>query len=138
MDLYRAQAAVAVPTIAAVQGGCVGGGLRFAWACDLIYASEDAYFRDPTVALGRPGIGFLDGLRDYGLRVAKEMLFLGRGLGAPRLASMGAINGVVPRQELWRTANELALHLAEQPAEAIRGAKVALDTGSTGPSGFPT
>jgi enoyl-CoA hydratase len=135
MALYHEQSAVPMPTIAAVQGACVGGGLRFAWACDLIYASEDAYFRDPTVALGRPGIGYLDGVRDVGLRIAKEMLFLGDGIGARRLATIGAINGVVQREALWEWVDELASRISEQPVAAIRGAKTDLDRGGSAPRG---
>ena len=36
------------PTIAAVQGGCIGGGQRMVWPCDLVFCTEDAFFRDPT------------------------------------------------------------------------------------------
>src|SRR3546814_6552726 len=40
------------PTIAMVQGACIAGGLMLAWVCDLIIASDDAYFADPTVTMG--------------------------------------------------------------------------------------
>ncbi len=123
VDLLVAQTAVAIPTIAAVQGACVGGGLRFAWACDLIYAADDAYFRDPTVAMGRGGIGLFDSVWDYGPRLAKEMLFTGKGIGARRLEALGAVNAVVDRDVLWSTVDLVADRIASMPREAIREAK---------------
>ena len=44
------------PTIAMVQGACVAGGLMLAWVCDLIIASDDAFFQDPVVRMGIPGV----------------------------------------------------------------------------------
>jgi len=48
------------PTIAMVQGACIAGGLMLAWVCDLIVASEDAFFQDPVVPMmGIPGVDYL-------------------------------------------------------------------------------
>ena len=46
------------PTIAAVQGACIAGGLMLAWICDLIVATDDAYFSDPVVRMGIPGVEY--------------------------------------------------------------------------------
>ena len=46
------------PTVAMVQGACIAGGLMLAWVCDLIVASEDAFFQDPVVRMGIPGVRF--------------------------------------------------------------------------------
>ena len=44
------------PTIAMVQGACIAGGLMLAWVCDLIVAAEDAFFADPVLRMGIPGV----------------------------------------------------------------------------------
>src|SRR5262249_42895982 len=46
LDMCRRWRAIAKPVIAQIQGGCIGGGLMVAWTCDLIVASEDAFFQD--------------------------------------------------------------------------------------------
>jgi enoyl-CoA hydratase len=46
------------PTIAAVQGACISGGLMLAWVCDLIVASDDAFFQDPVNRMGIPGVEY--------------------------------------------------------------------------------
>jgi enoyl-CoA hydratase len=46
------------PTVAMVQGACIAGGLMLAWVCDLIIASEDAFFQDPVVRMGIPGVEY--------------------------------------------------------------------------------
>jgi enoyl-CoA hydratase len=54
LGLCRRWRDIPKPTIAMVQGACVAGGLMLAWVCDLIVASEDAYFQDPVVMMGIP------------------------------------------------------------------------------------
>src|SRR6185312_4885494 len=51
----RLISSVMKPTIAAVQGGCIGGGQRMVWPCDLVFCTEDAFFMDPTVTMGIGG-----------------------------------------------------------------------------------
>ena len=63
------------PTIAMVHGGCIAGGLMLAWVCDLIIASEDAFFADPVVRMGIPGVEFFAHPWEVGVRKAKELLF---------------------------------------------------------------
>ena len=63
------------PTIAAVQGRCVAGGLMLVWPCDIIIASDDAQFSDPVVSFGIGGVEFFQHPWEVGVRKAKEMLF---------------------------------------------------------------
>ncbi len=120
---------LAKPTIAAVQGGCIGGAQRFVFPCDLIFCSEDAFFRDPLVAVG--GIGGIQAPIHtwlYGPRLAKEMLFSGMRLPASRLYAMGAVNRLYPRDTLHDETATFAREIAQADPLALRQAKRAVNT----------
>ena len=61
-----------------MQGGCIAGGLLFSQMCDLIIASDDAYFYNPLVRMGGVGLEILMEPWDLGIRQAKRYLFTGR------------------------------------------------------------
>ncbi len=61
------------PTLALVQGKCIAGGLMLAWACDLIIASDDASFRDPTIDMGVMGAEFFMHPWELGVRQAERV-----------------------------------------------------------------
>lgn len=103
------------PTIAMVQGACVAGGLMLAWVCDLIVASEDAFFQDPVVRMGIPGVEYFAHAHELNPRVAKEFLFLGERMKAERACQMGMVNKVVPREELEAATYDWARKIAAQP-----------------------
>lgn len=126
--LYALQKSIAKPTVAAVQGGCVGGGLRWVWPCDLVLASDDAFFCDPTVRFGLGGIQAHAHTWEFGPRLAKEMLFTGRGIPAGRLVEAGLINRVTTRDRLVEEAAELAADIARMPPLALRKAKYAVES----------
>ena len=88
------------PTIAMVQGACIAGGLMLAWVCDVIIAADDAFFADPVVRMGIPGVEYFAHPWVLGPRFAKEMLFTGDRFGARRAYELGMVNRVVPRAEL--------------------------------------
>jgi enoyl-CoA hydratase len=111
------------PTIAAVQGGCVGGGQRMVFPCDLIFCSDDAFFVDPTAALGIGGIQSHLHTWFYGPRLAKEMIWSGNRLPAKRLYEMGSVNRLYPRQELRDAARSFAAEIAEVDPPVLRQAK---------------
>lgn len=103
------------PTIAMVQGACVAGGLMLAWVCDLIIASDDAFFQDPVVRMGIPGVEYFAHAHELNPRIAKEFLFLGDRMKADRAYMMGMVNRVVPRHELEAQTYDIAARIAKQP-----------------------
>jgi enoyl-CoA hydratase len=112
------------PTIAAVQGGCIGGGQRKVFPCDLIFCTEDAFFRDPTATMGIGGIQSHLHTWLYGPRLAKEMIYSGMRLPAARLYSQGQVNRLYPDVEtLHRETMRFASEIAEQDPLALRQAK---------------
>lgn len=103
------------PTIASVQGACIAGGLMLAWSCDLIVASEDAFFSDPVVKMGIPGVEYFAHPWVMGPRFAKEFLFLGERVSASRAYELGMINRVVPRAGLEAETLDLAARIGTMP-----------------------
>ncbi|MEV6162240.1 enoyl-CoA hydratase [Streptomyces sp. NPDC052052] len=103
------------PVIASVQGACVAGGLMLAWVCDLIVASDDAFFADPVVRMGIPGVEYFAHPWVMPPRIAKEFLYTGDRMSAQRAYEIGMVNRVVPREELADSTRELALRIAEMP-----------------------
>ncbi len=104
------------PTIAMVQGACIAGGLMLAWVCDLIVASDDAFFQDPVVRMGFPGVEYSAHAFELPPRVAKEFLLLGERMSAERAERFGMVNKMVPRGELEATVRAMAAKLVAQPA----------------------
>jgi enoyl-CoA hydratase len=103
------------PTIAMVQGACIAGGLMLAWVCDLIVASDDAFFSDPVVRMGIPGVEYFAHPWVLGPRAAKEFLFTGERFDAAWALQQGMVNRVVPRDELHKETQTLAAKVAGMP-----------------------
>ena len=115
------------PTIAMVQGACVAGGLMLAWCCDLVVAAEDAFFADPVVRMGIPGVEYFAHPWVMGPRFAKEFLFLGERVGAGRALELGMVNRVVPRTELEESTMDIARRIAAMPRLGLALAKKAVN-----------
>jgi enoyl-CoA hydratase/carnithine racemase len=115
------------PSIAAVQGVCIAGGLLLAWPCDLIVAAENAKFSDPVVAMGIGGVEYHGHTWELGPRLAKEILFTGRAITAEEARAVGMVNRVVPLDELESATRELALEIAKKHPWALRMAKRAVN-----------
>jgi enoyl-CoA hydratase len=115
------------PTIAAVQGKCIAGGLAVAWVCDLIVASDDATFSDPVVDLGISGVEYFGHPWEVGVRKAKEMLFTGEAITADDAHRLGMVNHVVPRDALQERVLELAERIASRPLFALKMSKQAVN-----------
>ena len=103
------------PTIAMVHGACIAGGLMLAWVCDLIVASDDAFFQDPVLRMGVPGVEYFAHAQELNPRIAKEFLFLGERMSAERAHRMGMVNRVVPRDRLEAETYAIAARIALQP-----------------------
>jgi enoyl-CoA hydratase/carnithine racemase len=115
------------PSIAAVQGVCIAGGLLLAWPCDLIIAADNAKFSDPVAAMGIGGVEYHGHTWELGPRLAKEILFTGRAITAEEARAVGMVNRVVPVDELESATRELALQIAAQHPFAMRMAKRAVN-----------
>jgi enoyl-CoA hydratase len=115
------------PVIAMVHGACIAGGLMLAWVCDLIVAADDAFFADPVVRMGIPGVEYFAHPWVLGPRLAKEVLFTGGRFGAERAYQAGMVSRVVPRASLEAAVFELAGQIAEMPAFGLALAKRAVN-----------
>ena len=109
------------PTIAQVQGACVAGGFMIANMCDLVVASESAYFSDPVGhTLGAAAVEVLIHPWVMGARKAKEMLYTGAKITAQEAKEIGMVNRVVTDAELPDAAMALAQHIAKAPPFGLR------------------
>jgi len=115
------------PTIAAVQGACIAGGLMLAWVCDLIVATDDAYFSDPVVRMGIPGVEYFAHPYELNPRIAKEFLFTGNKMGAERAYQMGMVNQVSTRDTLMSDVEALAMKIAAMPRLGLALTKQAIN-----------
>lgn len=115
------------PTVAMVQGACVAGALMLAWSCDLIVAADDAFFADPVVRMGIPGVEYFAHPWVMGPRFAKEFLFLGEKVSASRALELGMVNRVVPRAELEAETLDLSERIAKMPRLGLALTKMAVN-----------
>ncbi len=130
-DCFTAVSQIPKPTIAAVTGYALGGGLELALACDFRVASNDAQLGLPEILLGViPGAGGTQRLaRLIGSAKAKDLIFTGRFVPAVEAQSFGLVNEVVAPDQLLSRALELADSLAKGSATALAAAKAAIDQG---------
>ena len=115
------------PMIAMVQGACIAGGLMLAWSCDFIVASDDAFFSDPVVRMGIPGVEYFAHPWVMNPRAAKEFLFTGDRFTAQRAHDLGMVNHVVPREELEGTVMAMAERISAMPRLGLALAKKAVN-----------
>jgi len=115
------------PTIAAVQGKAIAGGLMLVWPFDLVVASEDAQFSDPVVTFGVNGVEYFVHAWEVGHRKAKEMLFTGESISAQEAKELGMVNRVVKREDLEKETLALAEKIARQPSMGLKLAKMSVN-----------
>jgi enoyl-CoA hydratase len=115
------------PTIAAVQGQCIAGGLLLCWPCDLIIAADNAKFSDPVVRMGIGGVEYHAHTWEVGPRKAKEWLFTATSFSAEEAARLGMVNRVVPLDTLRTHVLDLARSIAQMHPFALAQAKRAVN-----------
>ncbi len=128
---FDAVARIPKPVIAAITGYALGGGCELALACDWRVAAEDAKLGQPEIKLGIiPGAGGTQRLaRLIGPARAKDLIFTGRMVDAEEALRIGLVDRVVPADQVYATAKEMARAFVGGPAQALRAAKLAIDGG---------
>ena len=126
-----AVARIPKPVIAAVTGYALGGGCELALAADFRVSAENAKWGQPEILLGIiPGMGGTQRLpRLIGPARAKDLIFTGRMIDAGEALGLGLADVVVPAQDVYSTAVELATTYSKGPALALQAAKAAIDGG---------
>jgi enoyl-CoA hydratase len=132
--VFHQMEALAIPTIAAVNGFALGGGCELALCCDLIYASEKAKFGLPEVGLGViPGFGGTQRLTRLVGRVrAKEMIFTGEMIDAAKAREIGLALDVLPPDKLMEHCRAVADKMMKKGPLAIAQAKRVIEYGADG------
>jgi enoyl-CoA hydratase len=125
----RRLAGLPMPTIAAIEGDALGGGLELALCCDLRVASERATLGLPEVRLAvTPSTGGTQRLpRIVGTARAKELLLTGRIISAAEAARIGLVNEVVPAGEALARARAIGAEIALRGPLAVREVKRLVD-----------
>jgi enoyl-CoA hydratase len=121
---------VRFPVICAVQGGCIGGGLDLASACDIRLCSADAFFTVQEIHIGMAAdLGVLQRLpKIVPQGVAREMAYTGDRVGAERALAVGLVNAVLPdHNALLAHAMKLAQSIAAKSPLAMAGTKLSIN-----------
>lgn len=120
-----------IPTIAAIEGYALGGGLELALVCDMRFASEDAKLGFPEINLGiMPGAGgTVRTPQLIGTAAAKELIFSGETISADRAEKLGLVNRVFPKDELYEKAYRFAEKLSRKAPIALKTAKKTIEEG---------
>jgi enoyl-CoA hydratase len=133
---FETLALSAKPTIAMIDGFCLGGGLEVALCCDLRVASDQSTFSIPAAKLGigynprwlKPLLGVLSTAH------AKELLFTGRRFSSTQAVAMGLVNTVTPAAELEAWVLSLSTEIAQNAPLSILAAKRCIDALAANPA----
>lgn len=130
--VFHALESLPIPTIAAVNGFALGGGLELAMGCDLIYASEKAKLGLPEVTLAViPGFGGTQRLaRLVGRSRAKELLFTADRIDAAKAKEIGLVLEVLPADKLMEHCRAVAAKILKNGPLAVAQAKRVVETGA--------
>jgi len=130
IDCFSALDEARFPIVCAIQGGCIGGALDLATACDLRVCSADAFFTVQEISIGMAAdLGVLQRLpKIVPQGVAREMAYTGERLGAERALAVGLVNAVLPdAAAAVERALALARTIAAKSPLAIAGTKLAIN-----------
>jgi enoyl-CoA hydratase len=130
IDCFTALDEARFPVICAIQGGCIGGALDLATACDIRLCTADAFFTVQEIHIGMMAdLGVLQRLvKIVPQGVAREMAYTGERLSAERALEVGLVNAVLPDAEsLLAHAMRLAKNIAAKSPLAVAGSKLALN-----------
>jgi len=130
MDCFSAIDEARFPVLCAVQGGCIGGALDLAAACDIRVCSADAFFTVQEISIGMAAdLGSLQRLpKLIPQGLARQMAYTGERLDAPRALAAGLVNAVLPdAAALDAHVMALAAEIAGKSPLAIAGSKQALN-----------
>lgn len=129
--VYDKLAELPIPTIAAIEGYALGGGMELALTADIRIAGESAKMGFPEVTLGIfPGAGgTIRAPKLIGPAFAKELIFSGDAVSAVRALNMGLVNRVVPDADVLSEAKKLAERIAKRGPVAIRMVKEVITKG---------
>jgi enoyl-CoA hydratase len=130
IDCFSALDEARFPIVCAIQGGCIGGALDLATACDIRVCSADAFFTVQEISIGMAAdLGVLQRLpKIVPQGVAREMAFTGERLGAERALAVGLVNAVLPDAGATvERALALARTIAAKSPLAIAGSKLAIN-----------
>lgn len=133
-DAFREIAAIPKPTVAAVEGYALGGGMELSMTCDFRVAATDATFGQPEILLGIiPGAGGTQRLaRLVGPAKAKDLVYSGRFVPAQEALAIGLVDELVEPGTTLEAAKAKLAPFAQGPALALRAAKEAIDRGLDG------
>jgi enoyl-CoA hydratase/carnithine racemase len=133
-EVWQALEDVPVPTVAALNGGVLGGGLELALTCDMIIAADTAFLGQVEVTVGL--LPLLGGTQRIAQRAgsarAKEVCMLGRRHTPEAFERWGIINLVVPEADLASASMTWARQLAAGPTAVIRGVKMQANLAARG------
>ncbi len=116
------------PSIAAINGLCIGGGLEHALGCDIMLCSDNASFQLTQTNLGIiPGMACSHLARRVGKSWAMEMVLAGERMDAQEALRIGLVNHVVPLPELMPATMKLARSIASKAPLGIKLGKLAID-----------
>jgi enoyl-CoA hydratase/carnithine racemase len=126
-----AVAQIPKPTVAAITGYALGGGLELALACDFRVAGDNAKVGQPEILLGIiPGAGGTQRLsRLVGPAKAKDLIYTGRFVAAEEALAIGLLDEVVGADDVYGAARRRVERYVGGPAYALRAAKEAIDRG---------